>query len=113
MVRVLIADMTTHTTLPAQTDKHPSDDELNRARTAETANRFAGGLMDTISELADLGLLTKAVCEVKTYPTTPAFKLYIINGTEVFFGFYPIWARDITLEARRCQSSTPWAKTPS
>ncbi len=35
--------------------------------------------------------------EVRTYGTVVLFKLYIVNGEEVFFGFYPVSEHPVTV----------------
>ena len=40
------------------------------------------------------------------------FKLYILNGEEVFFGFYPVVDQHrLDRQASRCRSTTSWART--
>jgi hypothetical protein len=38
----------------------------------------------------DLDIVTDATAEVRVHGLPPVFKLYLINGREAFFGFYPI-----------------------
>jgi len=52
-------------------------------------NRLASGDA-TVNELAALSLIPKASAQVRIYPAVPLFKLYIINSSETFFGYYPI-----------------------
>ncbi len=59
--------------------------------------RHAGAMFDSIQELAEVGLIKEAVTELRQHRFTPMFKLYVINELEAFFGFYPIWEHDITV----------------
>ena len=45
--------------------------------------------MHSVTELAELGLVQSATAEVRSQPSSPLFKLYIINGHEAFHGFHP------------------------
>jgi hypothetical protein len=50
-----------------------------------------------VAELADLGLVGAASAEVRVHGGTPTFKLYILNGSEAFFGFYPLTEHTVAL----------------
>lgn len=54
------------------------------------SHRSVHAITDAVHELADLGLVKTAVVEVRAHQAAPAFKLYIINRDQVFFGFYPV-----------------------
>ena len=51
--------------------------------------------MDTLQELTRLGLIKEATTQIRAHPAPPMFKLYILNGEEVFFGLYPIVQQNI------------------
>jgi hypothetical protein len=50
-----------------------------------------------VQELTRLGLLESGTAEIRVHPCSPLFKLYILNGEEVFFGLYPIIRQRIPL----------------
>ena len=52
---------------------------------------------ETLQELSRLGLLDRGSAEIRAHPCPPLFKLYILNGEEAFFGFYPITRHRIPL----------------
>jgi hypothetical protein len=39
--------------------------------------------------------------ELRVYPVVPLFKLYVINDSEVFFGYYPVEKQDVALDGER------------
>jgi hypothetical protein len=74
-----------------------ADDPEFRARTTRLTARHAHAITDSIEELASLGLLPDARAEIRAHPCSPLFKLYILNGEEVFFGLYPITRHPVQL----------------
>ena len=51
------------------------------------SNRYVA---DSVAELGELGLVKEALTEIKANGSPLLFKAYIINGSEVFFGFSPV-----------------------
>lgn len=47
--------------------------------------------------MKDLGLVAAASAEVRISGEPPRFKLYVINGEEAFFGFYPVTEHTVAL----------------
>ena len=43
---------------------------------------------------------TSATAQVRLHGTVPLFKLYILNGTEVFCGFYPVTKHTVTIDGQ-------------
>ena len=82
--------------LPCRVDDL-SDDPDNRARAHRLTIRHAHAILDTVQELASLGLVEHADVHIRAHPCPPMFKLYILNGEEVFFGFYPITKHQVPL----------------
>ncbi len=54
-------------------------------------------IIDNVTELGELGLVTDATAEVRVHRAAPLFKLYLINNEEAFFGFYPVREHIISL----------------
>jgi DNA-binding transcriptional regulator YhcF (GntR family) len=96
-LRVLLPDLTVPVGLPALASTK-LDDERVRARAQQIASRFNQVITDSLQELADLQLVRSVSAEVRAYRTSPMFKLYIINGDEVFFGFYPVLEHKVSIE---------------
>jgi hypothetical protein len=44
-----------------------------------------------------LGLVRSADAQVRVHGIAPAFKLYLLNNEEAFFGFYPAIERTVTI----------------
>lgn len=88
-VRVLIPDLTQPIGIPSLA-VDGTDSPAVRARALRIAERSIQGLVDTVHELGALGLVQSATAEVRTFHAAPLFKLYILNGSEVFFGFYTV-----------------------
>ena len=95
-VRLLISDMSVPMALPALAATG-ADDPTVRKRAERITRRAADGIIDQVQELADLGLVKSATVEVRTHSIAPTFKLYMINGREAFFGFYPAIRREVTI----------------
>jgi DNA-binding transcriptional regulator YhcF (GntR family) len=96
-VRVLISDMTVPMALPARAETQ-SDDPAVRERAERITRRAADGIIDQVGELGDLGLIRSATVEVRMHRAAPLFKLYILNGEEVFYGFYPVIERTVAVK---------------
>ncbi|MBG0819314.1 GntR family transcriptional regulator [Planomonospora sp. ID91781] len=88
-IRILVPDMGHPMSLPCRAEDL-SDDPVIRARAHRIQQRSTQAIADAVHELADLGLVKSASVEVRVHQTTPAFKFYVINREQVFFGFYPV-----------------------
>ncbi|WP_214107835.1 GntR family transcriptional regulator [Acrocarpospora catenulata] len=88
-IRILVPDMTQPMALPVRAEDG-IDDPAIRERARRILRRSVGTIHDAVHELADLGLVKSTAVEVRAYPGTPMFKLYVINAEQVFFGFYPV-----------------------
>lgn len=62
--------------------------------------RHTDSIAESITELADLGLVAKASTQVRLYGGMATFKLYIINRSEAFFGVYPLTEHTVALEGK-------------
>lgn len=94
-LRILIADTSGPLALPAAV--RPADGPAVHDRAARTTLRAVERLTETVDELVDLGVVPSASVTVKTYGAASAFKLYVVNESEVFFGFYTAVERTIRL----------------
>jgi DNA-binding transcriptional regulator YhcF (GntR family) len=108
-LRVLLPDLTAPMGLPALASTG-ADDERVRARASQIARRFNQVLTDSVTELADLKLVQSASVEIRTYRTSPLFKLFIINREEVFFGFYPVLEHEVRLDGEAAAIYDPMGK---
>jgi len=95
-IRLLLPDTTRPMALPCSADDL-SDDADNRARATRLTARHAHAILDSVHELTHLGLLAQAAAEIRAHQCAPLFKLYILNGEEAFFGFYPIVRQTVPL----------------
>lgn len=96
-VRVLVSDMTAPMALPARAETQ-ADDPAVRERAERITRRAADSIIDQVTELGDLGLIRSTTVEVRMHRASPLFKLYILNGEEVFFGFYPVVERVVAIK---------------
>jgi hypothetical protein len=95
-MRLLLPDTTRPMVLPCRTEDLADDpDYRDRAHTLTT--RHARAIADSVQELTDMGLIETGNVEIRAHPCPPLFKLYILNGEEAFFGFYPIVQHNIQL----------------
>ena len=47
--------------------------------------------------MTSLSLVQQADAQIRAHSCPPLFKLYILNGEDVFFGFYPITRQSVSL----------------
>jgi hypothetical protein len=96
-VRVLVSDMSAPMAVPARAEAQ-ADDPAVRERAARITRRAVDGIIDQVAELGELGLVRSATAEVRMHRASPLFKLYMLNGEEVFFGFYPVVERTVSIK---------------
>ncbi len=95
-IRMLVPDTSRPWSLPVRVD-NLEDEPLIRERMERISSRHAQAIVDSVQELRDLGLVEAASAEVRINGEPPRFKLYVLNGEEAFFGFYPVFEHTITL----------------
>lgn len=96
-IRILVSDMSRPMALPARAETQ-SDDPAVRERAERITRRAIDGIVDQVTELGDLGLVRSSSVEVRMHPAAPLFKLYVLNGQEVFYGFYPVVERSVSIK---------------
>lgn len=96
-LRMLLVDTATPWALPCRTDDLADDPDF-RERAAKITQRHTQAISDSITELADLGLVQQASVQVRVHRLAPLFKLYILNNEEAFFGFYPVREHKVILQ---------------
>lgn len=101
-IRILLPDMTQPTAVPSVVGTGEDDPEL-RKRAERIARRHSEAVVESVQELADLGLIPEATAEVRAHKTAPLFKLYLLNRDDVFFGFYPIVPHTVTVKGRKVE----------
>ncbi len=95
-IRILVPDTSQPWGVPCRADDL-DDEPAFRERHRHIMQRHTEALTESVRELADLGLVRSATAQVRLHGTVPLFKLYILNGTEVFCGFYPVTKHTVTL----------------
>jgi DNA-binding transcriptional regulator YhcF (GntR family) len=95
-LRVLVPDTSEPWALPCDAAT-TADDPQFRERATAIASRHLGAISESVAELADLGLVKNASVDIRAHRLAPLFKLYLINGSEAFFGFYPVTQRTVTI----------------
>jgi DNA-binding transcriptional regulator YhcF (GntR family) len=96
-IRILVPDPTNPWPLPARVDDL-ADSPAFRKRAARIMERHTYAIVDAANELGELGLIPEVHAEVRVAPAVPLFKLYLINNTEVFFGYYPVQEHTVKLD---------------
>lgn len=96
-VRILVPDPAAPWSLPA-TVEGLSDSPPFRARAARIMERHTLAIVDAVNELGELGLVADAHAEVRVVPAVPLFKLYLLNNTDAFFGYYPVQEHTVKLD---------------
>jgi hypothetical protein len=77
----------------------PGQDTAVRERALHISARAIESISDAVHELDDLGLVKPATVQTRVYTTSPAFKLYVLNGEETFPAVTSKWAK--VLDRRR------------
>jgi DNA-binding transcriptional regulator YhcF (GntR family) len=96
-IRILVTDPSQPWTLPCAVDDL-ADDPAFRRRSQRITARNTEAIIGSLQELANLKLVEEASAQVRMHHSAPLFVLYLINKREVFFGFYPIMERELTIE---------------
>lgn len=109
-LRLLLSDMSRPIALPSRAGDDPGDDPRLRDRMAKTAERYAGGIVESLAELEHLGLVETAQAQVRVHSSAPLFKIYLLNTLELFFGFYPVVEHNVTVAGERIPTFDPMGK---
>lgn len=109
-IRLLLSDMSRTLSLPVLANNHPEDSAAVRDRMAAISTRHAGAIHEAVQELADLGLVSEATIETRVHGTAPLFKLFIINNTDVFFGYYPVVQHPVRIDGEMVDILDPMGK---
>lgn len=96
-VRLLVPDTSIPWALPCRVDDL-ADDPAFRLRAAGIAGRSISAITDSVRELGELGLVAEAAAEIRVHSVTPLFKLYLLNGQDAFFGFYPVMPHTVSID---------------
>ncbi|MET7768207.1 GntR family transcriptional regulator [Nocardia sp. NPDC005366] len=96
-VRLLVPDASRPWSLPAKVD-NLEDSPAFRKRAARIMERHGTAVVESVTELGRLGLVDSATAQIRTYPAVPLFKLYILNGEQTFFGYYPVIEHAVPLD---------------
>lgn len=89
-LRLIVSDMEHPVPLPSRASGGTDDAEV-RARESRIIDRSVQTLRHAVDELPG------ATCEVKALAAPPLLKLYLVNGTEAWFGFYEVVTRSVQL----------------
>jgi DNA-binding transcriptional regulator YhcF (GntR family) len=96
-VRILVPDHSQPAAVPSAIDS-PQNDNAVRDRASRISQRNSEAIIDSVRELGELGLVRSATAEVRHHGTAALFKVYVLNNTEAFFGFYPVVRHTITID---------------
>ena len=96
-VRILVPDTAREWGFPSRADDL-ADEPAFRRRAELISNRHIDSIRESIAELAELGLVADASADVRVHGGSATFKLYILNRSEAFFGFYPITEHTVSLD---------------
>ena len=99
-LRLLVADTSAPLVLPVPASTGV-DDPAVRRRSERISRRALDTLVDSVTELADLGLVKSAEIEIRVHSLGPQLKLYILNNEEIFFGFYTVTEHSVTVDGEQ------------
>lgn len=109
-VRLLLSDLTRELALPVLDNNDPSASGAVRRRMAEISARHAGAIREAVEELGDLGLVPEVNVEARVHGSAPLFKAYVVNETDVFFGYYPVVRHEVRIEGEKAAILDPMGK---
>lgn len=109
-IRLLLSDMSRTLSLPVLATNRPEDSAAVRDRMAAISTRHAGAIHEAAQELADLGLVPEVTIESRVHGTAPLFKCFIINNSDVFFGYYPVVAHPVRIDGEMVDILDPMGK---
>lgn len=108
-LRVMVSNMRLPMALP--TPVEPTEDPTRvTARMARITDRALEAITHEVNELEELGLIKSGSVEIRTHGIAPVFKLFVLNETEGFFGFYPIVEHTVVVEGDRVPIYDPMGK---
>jgi DNA-binding transcriptional regulator YhcF (GntR family) len=107
-IRILLTDTGVPLALPVRVDT--GDDPAVRRRSERITRRAIESIVDEVNELGDMNLVKNASIEVRAHGASPLFKLYILNGTEAFFGFYPVLTHSVVVDGESVEIYDPMGK---
>jgi DNA-binding transcriptional regulator YhcF (GntR family) len=99
-VRILVPNPAVPWSLPARVDDL-ADSPAFRERATQIMQRHTEAIVEATNELGELGLVETVQAEIRVAPAVPLFKLYLINGTDAFFGFYPVQEHTVKLDGEQ------------
>jgi DNA-binding transcriptional regulator YhcF (GntR family) len=96
-LRIMVSDMRRPMALPTPID--PEEDPTRvTERMAGITDRALDNLTHDMAGLQRVGLIESSSIEIRMHGIPPVHKLFILNETEVFFGFYPIEKNTVTFD---------------
>ncbi|WP_363320474.1 hypothetical protein [Pseudonocardia sp.] len=78
-----------------------ADSPAFRERATGIMRRHTEAIVEATNELGELGLVENVQAEIRVAPAVPLFKLYLINGTDAFFGLYPVQEHTVKLDGEQ------------
>lgn len=108
-IRVLVPDLSKPIGLPSLVPAG-EDSAGVRNRMNRIVQRSAQAIVDSVTELAALGLVESGIAEVRTAHVAPLFKLFILNDAEAFFGFYPVVKHSVAVGGEATEIYDPMGK---
>lgn len=108
-LRVLVPDLSLPISLPSLAPGGEDSEEV-RARMSRIVQRSTQAIVDTVSELAALGMIESGSAEVRSVHMAPLFKMFLLNGAEAFFGFYPVVKHNVAIAGAPVEIFDPMGK---
>ena len=96
-VRVLVPDLDTHHPYPRHVDDPRDLRPLRRLR--RVIRMYAEALHHSLTQLAEEGTVASVSVEIRSLPTVPGEKRYLINGSQMLTGYYFLRTTRILVDA--------------
>ena len=110
VLRILLPDLSLPVGLPSLTDGGGVDSPEVRLRMQRITQRSTQAILDSVEELVALKLIESGRAEVRAFHTSPLFKLYLLNRSEAFFGFYPVVRHSVAIAGEPVEIFDPMGK---
>lgn len=108
-IRVLVPDLSQPIGLPSLAPGGEDSADV-RSRMDRIVQRSTQAIVDTVSELAALGIIESGSAEVRSVHMAPLFKMYLLNASEAFFGFYPVVRHNVAIAGSPVEIFDPMGK---
>ncbi|WP_100447006.1 winged helix-turn-helix domain-containing protein [Glycomyces xiaoerkulensis] len=108
-IRAIVSDMTKPLALPRPINDE-TDSETVRRRMTRITDQALDQIANEVHELQEMDFIKSGTLEARMLGIAPTFKMFVLNETEVFFGFYPIVQHSVKINGESAEIFDPMGK---